>query len=244
MPIVEDACEALGGVYADGGPIGGRGHPAVFAFYANKQMTTGEGGMVVGRRRRRSRSASTPSATRAARPNMDWLDHDRLGFNYRLSDIACALGPGAAERLDELLAGRERVAGLYREALQEIPEVTLPCENAGQARARLVRVRDPAAAWGRPRCGRDAARRARDRGQAVLPGDPPDELLPGDLRLPRGPVPGLRGRRGALDRDPVLPADERGPGRARRRGARGRASQRAGTRGSLARAPHELVAAA
>ena len=65
---------------------------------------------------------------------MDWLDHDRLGFNYRLSDIACALGLAQLERLDELLAGRERVAALYREALATLPEVTLPCEDRGGAR--------------------------------------------------------------------------------------------------------------
>ena len=133
VPIVEDACEALGGSYADGGPIGGRGHPAVFAFYANKQMTTGEGGIVVGRDPGfKERIDSERNQGRA--PNMDWLDHDRLGFNYRLSDLACALGLAQLQRLDELLAGRERVAGLYREALAEIPEVTLPCENAAQAR--------------------------------------------------------------------------------------------------------------
>jgi perosamine synthetase len=133
IPIVEDACEALGGTYADGGPIGGRGHPAVFAFYANKQMTTGEGGMVVtGDPELKERMDSERNQGRA--PNMDWLDHDRLGFNYRLSDIASALGLAQLQRLDELLAGRERVAGLYRAALQEVPEVTLPCENVGQAR--------------------------------------------------------------------------------------------------------------
>jgi perosamine synthetase len=133
VPIVEDACEALGGSYADGGPIGGRGHQAVFAFYANKQMTTGEGGIVVsGDPRFKERIDSERNQGRA--PNMDWLDHDRLGFNYRLSDIACALGLAQLRRLDELLEGRERVAGLYRDALAEIPELTLPCENAGQAR--------------------------------------------------------------------------------------------------------------
>jgi perosamine synthetase len=133
VPIVEDACEALGGTYSDGGSIGGRGHLAVFAFYANKQMTTGEGGIVVGGDPRlKQRIDSERNQGRA--PNMDWLDHDRLGFNYRLSDIACALGLAQLQRLDELLAGRERVAGLYRSALQEIPELTLPCENRGQAR--------------------------------------------------------------------------------------------------------------
>ncbi len=133
VPIVEDACEALGGVYADGGTIGGRGHLAVFGFYANKQITTGEGGVVVGGDPEfKERIDSERNQGRA--PNMDWLDHDRLGFNYRLSDIACALGLAQLERLDALLAGRERVAGLYREALADLPELTLPCENHGQAR--------------------------------------------------------------------------------------------------------------
>jgi perosamine synthetase len=133
VPIVEDACEALGGTYADGGPIGGRGHPAVFAFYANKQMTTGEGGLVVcGDPAMKEQMDSERNQGRA--PNMDWLDHDRLGFNYRLSDIACALGLAQLERLDTLLADRERVAALYREALAALEGVTLPCENSGQAR--------------------------------------------------------------------------------------------------------------
>ena len=133
VPIVEDACEALGGRYADGGPIGGRGHLAVFAFYANKQMTTGEGGIVVGSDPAlKERMDSERNQGRA--PNMDWLDHDRLGFNYRLSDIACALGLAQLQRLDALLEGRERVAALYREALQDVPELTLPCEPSGQAR--------------------------------------------------------------------------------------------------------------
>ena len=133
VPIVEDACEALGGSYADGGTIGSRGHPAVFAFYANKQMTTGEGGIVVtGDAQVKQRIDSERNQGRA--PDMGWLDHDRLGFNYRLSDIACALGIAQLERLDELLAARARVAGLYRQALAQIPELTLPCEDSGRAR--------------------------------------------------------------------------------------------------------------
>ncbi|MDE3130210.1 MAG: DegT/DnrJ/EryC1/StrS family aminotransferase [Acidobacteriota bacterium] len=133
VPIVEDACEALGGSYADGCPIGGRGHPAVFAFYANKQMTTGEGGIVVSAEQElKERVDSERNQGRA--PNMDWLDHDRLGFNYRLSDIACALGLAQLERLDALLAGRERVAALYRDALGRLDGVVLPCENVGSAR--------------------------------------------------------------------------------------------------------------
>jgi perosamine synthetase len=135
LPIVEDACEALGAVYADGGIVGGRGHPAVFGFYANKQLTTGEGGMVcVHEAAVKERIDSERNQGRA--PNMDWLDHDRLGFNYRLSDIACALGLAQLERLDSLLTARSQVASLYGSALESLVEVglTLPCPDAGGAR--------------------------------------------------------------------------------------------------------------
>jgi perosamine synthetase len=133
LPIVEDACEALGGAYGDGTPIGGRGHATVFGFYANKQLTTGEGGMVcVAERDLKERIDSERNQGRA--PDMDWLDHDRLGFNYRLSEVACALGLAQLERLEEMLAGRARVAALYREALAGIDGLALPCEDVGGAR--------------------------------------------------------------------------------------------------------------
>jgi perosamine synthetase len=133
VPIVEDACEALGACYEDGGVVGGRGHLAVFGFYANKQLTTGEGGVVTG-----SAPGVKPQIdserNQGRAPNMDWLDHDRLGFNYRLSDIACALGLAQLERLDDLLAGRARVAELYLAALAEMEGLGLPCPERGQAR--------------------------------------------------------------------------------------------------------------
>jgi perosamine synthetase len=133
LPIVEDACEALGAVDGDGVPVGGRGHPAVFAFYANKQLTTGEGGMVcVGDPALKERLDSERNQGRA--PDMGWLDHDRLGFNYRLSDIACALGLAQLERLDEMLAARRRVAALYRDALDAVEGLGLPCPDAGGAK--------------------------------------------------------------------------------------------------------------
>ena len=64
-------------------------------------------------------------------PDMGWLDHDRLGFNYRLDDMSCALGVAQLERLDELLAGRARVAELYSEALADVEGIGLPCPDAG-----------------------------------------------------------------------------------------------------------------
>jgi perosamine synthetase len=130
LPIVEDACEALGAVHADGVAVGGRGHPAAFGFYANKQMTTGEGGMITtGSAEQKLRIDSERNQGRA--PDMGWLDHDRLGFNYRLSDLACALGLAQLARLDELLAGRARVAERYRTALEEIEGLELPCPDQG-----------------------------------------------------------------------------------------------------------------
>ncbi|HEV2774550.1 MAG TPA: DegT/DnrJ/EryC1/StrS family aminotransferase [Solirubrobacteraceae bacterium] len=129
LPIVEDACEALGAVHADGTPVGGRGHPSVFGFYANKQLTTGEGGMVTTADAAvKARIDSERNQGRAA--DMGWLDFDRLGFNYRLSDIACAIGLVQLERLDAMLADRSRAAALYREALAGIEGLELPCADA------------------------------------------------------------------------------------------------------------------
>lgn len=130
LPIVEDACEALGARHADGVPVGGRGHPAAFGFYANKQLTTGEGGMVVtGSAEHKQRIDSERNQGRA--PDMGWLDHDRMGFNYRLDDLSCALGLAQLERLDSLLAGRSRVAALYSSALEEVEGLELPCPDEG-----------------------------------------------------------------------------------------------------------------
>ncbi len=134
LAIVEDACEALGARHGDGPAVGSRGNPAVFGFYANKQLTTGEGGMVtLADPALKARIDSERNQGRA--PDMGWLDHDRLGFNYRLSDIACALGIAQLGRLDEMLAARARVAGWYREALAGFTDssdpaaLRLPCDD-------------------------------------------------------------------------------------------------------------------
>ncbi|HEV7753696.1 MAG TPA: DegT/DnrJ/EryC1/StrS aminotransferase family protein [Baekduia sp.] len=134
LPIVEDACEALGARHHDGPAVGGRGNLSVFGFYANKQLTTGEGGMVtMADAAHKERIDSERNQGRA--PDMGWLDHDRLGFNYRLSDIACAVGIAQLGRLDELLAGRARAAGWYREALAGLARergLGLPCEDGAR----------------------------------------------------------------------------------------------------------------
>jgi perosamine synthetase len=139
LPIVEDAAEALGAVLPDGSAVGSSGNPAVFAFYANKQITTGEGGAIaLPDTEMKARVDSERNQGRA--PNMDWLDHDRLGFNYRLSDIACALGLVQLDRLDGMLADRARVAAAYGSALRDLVierGLTLPCpDGAGSGGTR------------------------------------------------------------------------------------------------------------
>ena len=177
LAIVEDACEALGAQHADGVPVGGRGHPAAFGFYANKQLTTGEGGMVaLGDPALKERIDSERNQGRAA--DMGWLDHDRLGFNYRLSDIACAIGIAQLEQLDEMLMARARLAARYREALAGIDGLELPCPDTGWKPAGVVRVRGAAPARCEPRRDRACAGERRHPEQAVSAGDPPDELLP------------------------------------------------------------------
>jgi perosamine synthetase len=140
LAIVEDACEALGARHADGKDVGGRGNPSVFGFYANKQMTTGEGGVItLSSTAMKKRIDSERNQGRA--PDMGWLDHDRLGFNYRLSEIACALGIVQLGRLQEMLAKRASVARLYREALGDIGGLKLPCaDRDGDVRGWFVFV--------------------------------------------------------------------------------------------------------
>jgi len=125
LGLLEDACEALGAVDSEGRNVGARGHLAIFAFYANKQMTTGEGGMVVpGDATTAARLRSERNQGRAA--DMGWLDHGGLGFNYRLSDVAAALGVAQVEKLAEMLSARERVAAMYAERLAGVEGVEPP----------------------------------------------------------------------------------------------------------------------
>ena len=154
LPIVEDACEALGAVHGDGVRVGARGHPAVFGFYANKQLTTGEGGMVTvadaaHEGAHRLRAQPGPRAGHGlARPRPPGLQLPPRPTSRAPS------GWSSSARLDGMLADRARVAGWYREALAGIEGLGLPCEDAGGDRARLVRLRRAGAARARPRRGR------------------------------------------------------------------------------------------
>ncbi len=132
LGILEDACEALGAVDGEGRRVGTRGNLAAFAFYANKQMTTGEGGMLIPAEGTAARLRSERNQGRAV--DMGWLDHGGLGFNYRLSDLAAALGVAQVEKLDALLAGRERVASLYADGLAGVEGVDTPIATRGAER--------------------------------------------------------------------------------------------------------------
>jgi perosamine synthetase len=133
LGILEDACEALGAGDSEGRAVGARGNLATFAFYANKQMTTGEGGMIVPSDAAvAARLRSERNQGRAA--DMGWLDHGGLGFNYRLSDVAAALGVAQVEKLDSLLQRRAAVAELYAEGLAGLEGVETPIASRGRER--------------------------------------------------------------------------------------------------------------
>jgi dTDP-4-amino-4,6-dideoxygalactose transaminase len=124
LKVIEDACEALGAGYK-GEPAGTFGDYGVFAFYPNKQITTGEGGMIV---TADDAAANLMLALRnqGRSPGDTWLQHTYLGYNYRLDEMSAALGVVQMSRLEELLQKRERVAAWYGERLAEIPRLEVP----------------------------------------------------------------------------------------------------------------------
>jgi perosamine synthetase len=139
LAFVEDSCEALGAEYK-GRQLGSHGHLAVFAFYPNKQMTTGEGGMVVtGSAEQLELLVSLRNQGRADTDG--WLDHSRFGFNYRLSDIHAAIGIAQLEKLDELLAMRAVAAERYEELLKGVDGVsTMLADDEDHRRSWFVYV--------------------------------------------------------------------------------------------------------
>jgi perosamine synthetase len=126
--IVEDACEAIGAQFGDrpsSALVGSFGHLAVLGFYPNKQITTGEGGAVL------ARDPSHADRIRSLRnqgrqPQADWLDHAEPGYNYRLSELACALGRVQLARIGEILALRRQAAERYNALLSSVPGLELP----------------------------------------------------------------------------------------------------------------------
>jgi perosamine synthetase len=173
LKVIEDSCEALGAEYK-GRKVGTLGDYGVFAFYPNKQITTGEGGMIV------TDDALGADLMRALRsqgraPGDTWLSHTYLGYNYRLDEMSAALGVVQMLRLEELLHKREQVAAWYGERLAEIPGVEAPVVERYTTRMSwfvyVVRF-DPA-------IDRDSlAKRLEARGVPVRPYFPPIHLQP------------------------------------------------------------------
>ncbi len=133
LAVIEDACEAIGAEYK-GRKAGTLGDVAAFGFYPNKQMTTGEGGMIV--TDREEWDVLFRSLRNQGRDVFDaWLNHTRLGYNYRLDEMSAALGLAQLRRIEELLSKRERVARLYNERLAEVAGVTIPHAAATTTRS-------------------------------------------------------------------------------------------------------------
>ncbi len=132
LRIIEDSCEALGAEYK-GRKAGMLGDYGVFAFYPNKQITTGEGGLIV---TNDDRAAQMMRAMRnqGRAPGDTWLQHTYLGYNYRMDELSAALGVVQMGRIEELLSKRERVADWYAERLSEISQVEAPHLSAQTSR--------------------------------------------------------------------------------------------------------------
>lgn len=146
LAIIEDACEAIGADYK-GRRAGTLGDAAVFAFYPNKQMTTGEGGMIV--TANEDWANLFRSLRNQGRDVFDaWLNHTRLGYNYRLDELSAALGLVQIGRIDELLAKRAQVAEWYNQRLADIDLVERPWVSPNTTRMSwfvyVVRIRHPA----------------------------------------------------------------------------------------------------
>jgi perosamine synthetase len=125
LAVIEDACEAVGAVYKTQ-KVGLLGDVATFAFYPNKQMTTGEGGMLV--TNRDDLAERFQSLRNHGRDVFDsWLNHTRLGYNYRLNELSAALGVEQLRRIEQLLSSRARVAEWYNTRLAKLDFVETPC---------------------------------------------------------------------------------------------------------------------
>lgn len=138
LKVIEDACEALGAEYK-GRKAGTLGEYGVFAFYPNKQITTGEGAIII---TDDDRAAAYMLAMRnqGRAPGDTWLQHTYLGYNYRLDEMSAALGRMQMKRLEELLTRREQVAGWYAARLGGLPGVEPPPTGGDHHPGELVRV--------------------------------------------------------------------------------------------------------
>ena len=124
LRLIEDSAEVLGSEF-NGKRAGSLGEAGVFAFYPNKQITTGEGGVLVTDNKELARLAKNMRNQNRGEMG-EWLDHERLGYNYRMNELSAALGCSQMERIEEILEKRSRVARMYNKRLEEIEKVQIP----------------------------------------------------------------------------------------------------------------------
>ena len=229
VALIEDACEALGARYR-GAPIGSHGPPAVFAFYPNKQITTGEGGMVTTHSEEEWRLLKS-LRNQGRADSGGWLEHARLGFNYRIDDVRAAIGLAQLEKLDEILERRSAVAARYGQLLADVDGLELPCpDDAGHERSWFVYVVALPAGTDRERVITSLG----DRGVAsarYLPCIHLQSYMRERFGLGPGLCPVAGGDERAHARRPLPRAARRGrPGLRRRRAAETRSPPRSGRR--------------
>ncbi|MBI2102584.1 DegT/DnrJ/EryC1/StrS family aminotransferase [Candidatus Woesearchaeota archaeon] len=121
LPVIEDACESILATH-HGKNTGTFGDIAVFAFYPNKQMTTGEGGIIVTNNERLYKYCKS-AANQGRSDALQWLSHDKLGYNYRMDEMSAALGLSQLEKIDFLISKRQELAEIYSKNLVNLPEV-------------------------------------------------------------------------------------------------------------------------
>lgn len=138
LKIIEDACESLGAIYR-GRKVGTFGESAVFAFYPNKQMTTGEGGMIVTNNKKHYKLFCS-LRNQGRSEDIRWLDHVRLGYNYRMDEMSAAVGLAQLKKINFLIKERQRVAGLYNKFFASDAPVQLPRVAAGNNHTYFVYV--------------------------------------------------------------------------------------------------------
>ena len=217
--LIEDAAEALGAEYK-GRPIGSHGPSAVFGFYPNKQITTGEGGVVVTHSEEERRQLVSLRNQGRSYEGGGWFHHVQVGFNYRWTDIQAAIGVAQLEKLDEILALRRAMRpSATRSLLADLDAVSRSRRRRGSP-ALVVRLRRPARAGRRPRRVMESLRAD---GIATAEYVPCVHLQPYMRELygfSEGDVPGGRGRQPSHARAPVPHRHRRGRSGARRQRAR------------------------
>ena len=127
LPVLEDSCEALGSKYK-GEKVGAKSTIATFGFFPNKQITTGEGGMIVTSDKGLAKLCKSMRA-HGRNEDEEWLYHDKLGYNYKLDEMSAALGVAQMKRIDEILQKREAVAEEYMKKMNSLDEIMLPYEE-------------------------------------------------------------------------------------------------------------------